>query len=112
MAAASALFRLDTPGKDGQTLRQRLNRVWEKTGKKPDLLKASIIPPLAVLPFEWWRELHRGRRSNGWGWEALGFEAIAAWSALRGIRPSRLELSLIHAIDRAFLAASNKKDAE
>jgi hypothetical protein len=112
MAAALATFKLDKVDKSGTTWRATLRQLWKTTGKKPKGLTPPKLPTLAALPFEWWKELNRARTCSELGLNPLSFESIRAWSEIRRITLDPFDLTLIQAIDRAYLQVFNQRETD
>jgi hypothetical protein len=93
------------PGKDGVTLREKLEQLEATTGSRPAALDPPGFPEAALDAFPLWADLNSGRTSNGMGAAPISWLDIDAWSRMRGIKPTLTELDLIRTIDRAFLAA-------
>ena len=53
-------------------------------------------------------ELCARRRSSGFGPEPIAWDELAAWAALRGIRPTPYELEVLQALEAAWFRARNE----
>jgi len=61
------------------------------------------MPPEADLAWSWFMEINTGRQV-GTGLLALSWSDVHAFFALADIKPTRFDLRLIRAFDRAFLS--------
>jgi len=60
------------------------------------------MPDAAAHVWDWFLDLNRGRQA-GHGLNPMSWEALRAWSDLRGITLTRLDIDLLRAFDTAFL---------
>ncbi|TAV98506.1 hypothetical protein ELI24_08970 [Rhizobium ruizarguesonis] len=72
------------------------------------------VPVAGEQVWYWFRELDCQRTSNGFGPNALGFQAIGEWSRLRGITLLQWQLDAIIAMDlkRREVVAQKAVDKE
>jgi len=87
---------------------------WEEdarsgSGAAIERLTPPDFPDCVNYLWSWAMELH-GRSGVGMsGLVPLTYEAILAWSALRGIRPTPSEVHALIAIDSALLSGGSEK---
>ena len=62
-----------------------------------------MLPDRVLYLWEWFVELSRGRGSSGFGANPLSWTDMAAWSALMGVCLERWEVTVLRALDHAFL---------
>ncbi len=74
------------------------------TGFRDPRLDVTIPDGFRYL-WDWFWQLSNRRGSSGFGPMPVSWEAIAAWSAATGIRPTRWGMMTIQAMDNAFMAA-------
>ncbi|WP_027685055.1 phage tail assembly chaperone [Rhizobium leguminosarum] len=72
------------------------------------------MPVAGEQVWYWFRELDCQRTSNGFGPNAIGFQAISEWSRLRGVTLKQWQLDAIIALDlkRRELAAKQIEKPE
>ena len=106
---ATAQFELDVRLKDGCTKREHLASAWRQTGIMPDELKAVPKLPLSIH-YLWatFLELHRRRKSNGFGPVPLQYLDVEAWGRLTNRKLDVWELQAILGVDDAYLTVSAK----
>lgn len=113
---ASHVVELSRPTKDGATQRDH----WEaaaRGGSEAALarLTAPEYPDCVQYLWDWVMELH-GRSGVGMSGPApLSYEAIEAWSRLRGTSPTAQEVLALISLDRALMAggeAEKKSEPE
>lgn len=66
------------------------------------------IPPLpdpAAHIWDWFSEIHRGRRFTEYGPLPISHIDLAAWILVTGITPNPWEVQMIHLLDQTFLEA-------
>jgi hypothetical protein len=106
LAFAGNEFELETPQKDGATLRSVLNAVWRQNGRKPQQLEelTSVQCPDVLRPM--WNiflRIAKKRKSNGFGPEYLSDEQIETWFRLRGRKLHPWQLELLDKLDEVFM---------
>ncbi|WP_442075870.1 phage tail assembly chaperone [Rhizobium johnstonii] len=79
--------------------------------------KKIVIPVAGEQVWYWFRELDCQRTGNGFGANAIGFQAIGEWSRLRGITIQQWQLDAIISMDlkrREIMArkAADKEETE
>ena len=105
---ATAVFRLETPDKDGVSQRSKMEQVEKSSGKRPAALDHDPMPEAANDAWAAWLDLHAGRTQNGMGISPVSWLDLDAWSRMRGHKPTYTELELIRTIDRAFCEVQAK----
>jgi hypothetical protein len=75
----------------------------------PDLDDAPQLPYATQHIWGWFAELHSSRTGSGFAPNPLTYEAIYAWSQLTKNFPTPYEISVIKAIDTAYLSTFVKK---
>ena len=110
MEYARHQFILNARQKDGATLRQHLQAVFSQTGKMPDqLANAPDMPEALAHVWIYFLELNRSRGNNGFSELHITFSEIDSWCRLYGISLEPWELSIIAALDNAYLTEQAKK---
>ncbi|WP_424540748.1 phage tail assembly chaperone [Sinorhizobium medicae] len=77
--------------------------------------KKLAIPAAGQQVWWWFRELDSQRTGNGYGPNALGFQAIGEWARLRGLVLKQWQLDAILAMDlkrREIMAPKDELEAE
>lgn len=108
IAHAEAVYRLDTPRKDGSTLRQHLQAVWRASGRKPKELDIPEMPPMVAHLWDIFGELSVARGSNGFGINAINYREITSWQHLSGVTLTPWEAETLIHLDRAVRAILSK----
>lgn len=103
LAFAGHQFRLSSTGEDGKTIREKLEAVSERTGKRPDSLDGPEMPDGTEYLWRWFLELSSSRGSNGFGPMPITYSDIYAWMTTTGSAPRKDEIDLIREMDRVFL---------
>lgn len=76
--------------------------------------KKTAVPTAGRQVWEWFKELDRQRTGTGFGFNPISFEAIKAWSDLRGITLLQWQIDAILEMDmkRRILAAEKADEAQ
>jgi hypothetical protein len=109
LAFADHQFRLASTDENGVTIREKLESISEKTGKRPDSLDGPEMPDGTEYIWRWFLELSSSRGSNGFGPMPITFSDIHAWMAITGSMPRKDEIDLIREMDRVFLGQITKR---
>lgn len=96
-AAVKAVTELDTPRKNGTTLRQNL----EQAGQPIDVPE---LPLAGWHLWDWFWDLHQAR-GGGFGPAPLSYAEIEAWARLQLAHPRPWEVSVLRLMDGAYLSA-------
>jgi hypothetical protein len=96
---------------DGVPLRKHLEAVAKGTGRRPQQLDGPACPVALGYLWEWFVALSLRRQSNGYGANRISAEAMAAWFALRGIRPTGFELDVLDDLEMLFFECAVGNDA-
>jgi len=81
-----------------------LESAYRQTGVvQPELERAKDIPQEVQYVWNWFKELHNTRSSNGFSANALTYQEILAWATLTGRNPDAWEVQLIKYLDMQFL---------
>ena len=78
-----------------------------KPARRTEIEAELAGPPMPAAGehlWEWFLELNAARGAGGMAMAAITYPDIAAWSALRGIRPAPWEVEILTALDRALRA--------
>ena len=94
--------------KDGCTLRQHLEAARAQ-GADPAELHGPECPPEAAYVWRLFCALN-AKRTGGMGPGPIASTEIEAWSRLRGLRLTVVELDWIDALDAAFLATPTEAE--
>lgn len=96
-------FRLDRPDKSGVSLRAKLLKVAERTGKLPAELRdePQLSAPAAQV-YGWFNEL-AAARSSGFGPNPIGYQDILAWAIVTRRRVAPWQVQAIRALDGQML---------
>lgn len=98
-------FALSARQKDGFSLRDHLENGWRQTGIKPEELDIEPLQHCIIYLWDWFIEISRGRTSNGFGPNAIGFVEIDAWQRVTGRRLDPWEIDAMLVLDAAYLAS-------
>lgn len=98
------MFRL-AEARGDVTLREHLEAVERQTGRRPRDLDGPPLPDCVAHVWSWWQDLHVARGGTGFGPAPIGWQDVAAWSALTGTITRPAEIRLLMDIDRAWLEA-------
>lgn len=102
---------MDWPDKDGVTLRKRLKHVAKHGIRDERLDDEPEIPDAAVDLWGWFWELDGGRQS-GMSQNPLLWSEIESWGRQMRARLTPWELSVIRAMDRAYLNVAAEMSRE
>ena len=95
---------MDCAQSDGATLREHLEAVERKTGKRAKELDECEIPEEVAHIWEWFLALCATRTSNGFGLKnPIQYAEMLAWSALKGFDLHQFEIVAIRALDQLYL---------
>jgi hypothetical protein len=114
IAYAEHEFRLARRDENGRSEREVLEGLAERRRKKdpsyamPEL-KGPPLPAAGRYLWRWYRELSAQRGSTGFGPAAIGFQDIAAWARLTGVRPAPWEVRIIVALDVLWRSITSEK---
>jgi hypothetical protein len=96
----------------GETKRDALEKVFERTGKRPAELNGPELPPACERIYGIFHEMSAGRTFSMSGPAPLSNMDIFAWCSLAGQRLERWELQAIRRLDVAWIKAVNAANAE
>lgn len=111
-AFAADQFALNAPVDGGNSLREHLLVVYERTGRMPERL--ANVPALPVGCEQLWldfSELHASRGSTGFGPARITFLDLYAWGQVNGATLSAWQLEAIRRADNAYLESLPKPKA-
>lgn len=106
---------LDTPDKEGVSMRHRLIQVYDSTGKLPRHLADEPHPiDVAKYLLDYFWELCAGRGMMGLGMAGachapLTYPDIESWRNLKKIDLSPWEVAVIKALDAVYLKEINSR---
>jgi len=104
-------FKLSSKDKNGDSLRDTLEKVKLYEGIiHEDLIPIEVHPTVMYL-WSYFLQLNNSRQS-GMSVNALSYSEIDAWQRLTNTTISPFELSVIKALDSAFISHINSKDSE
>ena len=87
------------------TMRQFYREARERGVILADDPGDPTLPPGSGYLIDWFSQLGERRPMGVSGPLPIGWEQIGAWSALTGLKPTRSELDILLALDRAWLKA-------
>jgi hypothetical protein len=105
LAFAKSEFALAVTQKDGATLRQHLDIIWQQTGKKPEQLEIMKCPDLLAHIWYWFLELNQSRQHSEMGAMPISFSEILAWATLSGVSPLPNEIRVLKQLDSVAMAS-------
>lgn len=97
---------MDTPKKDGSTLRQNLAKAEEATGQA--LIEHPELPIGGAMLWEWFWELDCARAYTGSGPAPITYTDIAAWAQLTKAEPEEWEVRALKMMDSARMDETAK----
>lgn len=104
-----SFFKLEERDSEGISQRAHLEQAKRSGADVPLLDNAPQLPYATEHIWGWFSELHQARTGSGFAPNPITYEAIYAWSQLSGAIPTPWEVSVIKAIDAAYLKTYVKK---
>lgn len=86
-------------------MRDHLEAVARRTGRRPALLEVPPLPHEAAHVWAWFVDLHASRPPD----QPLGFTEIGAWARLAGEDPAPWEVAALRALDRAWAEETRQR---
>lgn len=103
LAFVETEFLLNEPQDDKQPLRFHLEKVYQRTGVMPELLKQGKCPELFEYCWQDFLELNSTRTSNGFGLNAITYNEIDCWARLLNKPITANDIDVIKQIDNVYL---------
>ena len=110
MAFADHQFLMLRPAGDGYTRRQHLEAAAAVSIDAALQLESPPLPAVAEPIWHWYCELSGSAVSSGMGPAVITHQQIEAWSRLRRIRLTGIELDWLLGLDRRRMEEYNGRD--
>lgn len=101
-------FELSAKQDDGKTLREHLEAVAERSGKRPAMLDGPGLPAPCARLWGDFLELHGARGYGMAGPDRITFRDLMDWQEFRGVKLDGWQIDAIRKADDAYFASLPK----
>ncbi len=103
--AAEHQFSLDVPNAEGESIRERLEGMETRTGRRPADLDGPEPPGSLAYLLEWFADLNLDRQSTGFGPASITSGMILEWARGKGRELQVREFDALRTLNRVWMRA-------
>lgn len=103
--AAEHQFSLDVPTAEGSSIRERLEGLETRTGRRPQDLDGPEPPGSLAYLLEWFADLNLDRQSTGFGPASITSGMILDWARGKGRQLNVREFDALRTLNRVWIKA-------